>query len=128
MATISYHVLNGTQSVTLAEGVTYDGQYFAPGTYDVAVDGKYYSQFDRLHPLEGPARGMAWSATALGLIGELGVGAATASSLQIGLGLAAGLGATGLTFLFIGAAFFWVTASEKAPVPVLRPATGSVGA
>jgi len=130
MATISYHVLNGTQSITLAEDVTYNGETFLAGTYEVAVDGKYYSQFDRSHPLDGPTRGLAWSATALGLIGQLGVGAATASALQIGLGLAAAMAAIGLTLLFLGGALVWVTGAESSSVraPALRPATGMTGA
>ena len=97
MATVGFHVLNGTQTVTLAEDVEYEGEMFAAGTYDVPVDGRYWTGFDRQHPLEGPAREMAWSGTAHGLFAELGVGTVTHSTLQMGLGLAglfAGLGAT----------------------------------
>ena len=123
MATISYHTLHGTQTIVLTEPVEYNGETFAAGTYDFPIDGRYYSQFDRQHPLEGPARGLAWSGTALGLIGQLGVGTVTASALQLGLALAALFAGVGATFLFIGAGLFWATRPEKAPVPVLRTAS-----
>lgn len=122
MATIAYHTLHGTQTIVLTEPVEYNGETFAAGTYEFAVDGRYYSQFDRSHPLEGPARGQAWSATAIGLIGQLGVGTVTASALQLGLALAALFAGVGATFLFIGAGLFWATRPEKAEVPVLRTA------
>src|SRR5665811_1017590 len=37
MATISYHTLNGTQTVVLAEDVEYEGEVFPAGSYDVEV-------------------------------------------------------------------------------------------
>jgi hypothetical protein len=122
MATITYHTLHGTQTIVLTEPVEYNGETFAAGTYEFPIDGRYYSQFDRAHPLEGPARAQAWSGTALGLIGQLGVGTATASALQLGLAVAALFAGVGATFFFIGAGLFWATRPEKAPVPVLRPA------
>jgi hypothetical protein len=122
MATIAYHTLNGVQTVVLTEPVEYNGETFAAGTYEVPIDGRYFSQLDRSHPLEGPARAQAWSGTAHGLIAELGVGTVTASALQLGLALAALFAGVGATFLFIGAGLFWATRPEKAPVPVLRPA------
>ena len=123
MATIAYHTLTGTQTIVLTEPVEYNGETFAAGTYDFPIDGRYYSQFDRQHPLEGPARTQAWSGTALGLIGQLGVGTVTASALQLGLALAALFAGVGATFFFIGAGLFWATRPEKAPVPVLRTAS-----
>src|SRR5437773_314006 len=48
LATISHHVLSGTQTVVLPEDVTAaDGTVYKAGTYDFKVDGRYFSQFDR---------------------------------------------------------------------------------
>ncbi len=107
MATIAFHVLHGTQEVTLAETVEYEGETFEAGTYTVEVDGKYWTDFDRTHPLEGPARDLAWSGTAHALIGELGVGSVTSSTLQMGLGLSALLGGLGVVFLLTGGGLIW---------------------
>jgi hypothetical protein len=109
MATITYHTLHGTQTVTLAEDVEYNGEVFAAGTYDVEVDGRYWTDFDRRHPLEGPARGMAWSGTAHGLIGELGVGTVTHSTLQMGLGLSGITAGIGLFALLAGFGLVWAS-------------------
>lgn len=122
MATVTYHTLNGTQTVVLTEPVEYEGETFDAGTYDVAIDGRYFSQLDRQHPLEGPAREQAWSGTAHALVAELGVGTATASALQLALALAALLGGLGGTLILTGAGLVWATRSETQPVPVLRPA------
>src|SRR5918994_4615100 len=78
MATIAYHTLHGTQTVTLDEAVEYEGETFPAGEYEVAVDGRYWTGFDRQHPLEGPAREQAWTGTAHSLIvGSLGDHTAT---------------------------------------------------
>lgn len=118
MATISFHVLNGTQTVTLAEDYTAaDGTVYTAGTpIEFNVDGRYFSQFDRTDAVQGAARGLAWSPTALGLIGQLGVGAVTASSLQLGLGVAGMLGGLGLVFIFLGLGLVWAARPETAPV------------
>lgn len=122
MATISYHVLHSTVTVNLTEPAEYNGETFVAGAYDFPVDGRYYSEFDRAHPIEGPARGIAWSPTALGLIGQLGVGTTTASALQMGLGLAAAFGAVGATLLFIGLGLVWATrATEPEKATVVKP-------
>ncbi len=123
MATVAYHTLHGTQTVVLTEDTEYKGQVFKAGTYEVPVDGRYFSEFDREHPLDGPARAQAWSGTAHALIGELGVGTVTASALQMGLALAALFAGVGGTFLLTGAGLVWATRPEIAPVPVLRPAS-----
>jgi len=107
MATIAYHVLHGTQSITLDETVEYNGETFEAGTYEFEVDGRYWTDFDREHPIEGPARDLAWSGTAHALVGELGVGAVTSSTLQMGLGLAALLGGLGAVFMMTGAGLIW---------------------
>ncbi len=134
MATISYHTLNGTQVVVLTqddidaaieseqlaadgtyEGVieAYQGQVLEPGSYEVPVDGRYWTGFDRGDLLDGPARDLAWSGTAHALVAELGVGAATHSTLQLGLGVAALLAGLGLVALVMGIAFVWYTRSEE---------------
>ncbi len=107
MATISYHVLHGTQTVTLDEDVEYNGEVFKAGTYEFDVDGKYWTGFDREHPIEGIAREQAWSGTAHGLIGELGVGTVTHSALQMGLALSGILAGLGLTVLIAGLGLVW---------------------
>jgi hypothetical protein len=123
MATVAYHTLHGTQTVVLPEDVEYKGEVFKAGSYEVPVDGRYFSQFDREHPLEGPARAQAWSPLAHGLIAELGVGAVTATTLQMGYGLAALFAALGATILVAGVGLVWATrATEKEKAPAFRPA------
>jgi hypothetical protein len=126
MATISYHTLHATTTVTFDKDVVVDGVVVQPaGTYDFVNDGKYWTGFDRTNPIEGAAREKVWTGTALALIGELGVGSVTASALQIGLGLAGLLAGLGGTILFTGLGLVWATrtASEKVKAPILRPAT-----
>lgn len=107
MATVGYHVLHGTQTVVLDEGVEYEGTFYEPGTYEFAVDGRYWTDFDRLHPIEGPAREMAWSGTAHGLFAELGVGTVTHNVLQMGLGLAGAFAGVGALALIAGFGLLW---------------------
>jgi hypothetical protein len=130
MATVSYHTLNGTQTITLtaddiagaieseqlaADGTyngvveAYQGQVLEPGTYEVAVNGRYWTGFERSDLLDGQARDLAWSGTAHALVAELGVGAATHSTLQLALGVAALLAGLGLVSVVTGAAFVWHT-------------------
>jgi hypothetical protein len=129
MATISYHVLNGTQNITLEEDYTApDGTFYAAGTaIPFNVDGRYYSQFDRSDPVQAAARGLAWSPTAIALIGELGVGAVTASSLELGLGVAGALGGIGVMFILAGLGLVWAVRPElakaRARVPEMAPVT-----
>ncbi len=126
MATIAYHTLHGTQTVVLTEPVDYNGKTYAAGTYEVPVNGRYWSQFDRLDPLDGKAREQAWTGTAHALIAELGVGSVTASALQMGLGIAAIAAALGATLLIVGFAVIWAarpatvteTAKVRTPAPV----------
>ncbi|MEP6469067.1 MAG: hypothetical protein ABJC24_04795, partial [Chloroflexota bacterium] len=123
MATVTYHTLHATTTVVLPEDVDYNGQIFKAGEYEFVNDGRYWVDFDRLHPIEGAARAQIWSPTAHALIGELGVGTATASALQLGLALAALFAGVGATILFSGAGLFWATRRETQAVPVLRTAT-----
>jgi hypothetical protein len=114
MATVAYHVLHGTQTVVLTEAVEYDGVVYEPGVYQFEVDGRYWTGFDRGHPIEGPARDMAWTGTVHGLFGELGVGTLTHTTLQVGLGLAGLLAGIGLTLVLTGAGMAWVARGEIA--------------
>ncbi len=134
MATISYHTLHGTQKVTLSQAdLTGDnglatefdcnGQmvpvpvpFPAEGvTCDFEVNGRYWTGFDRDVPVEAAAREMAWSGTAHALVAELGVGAATHSTLQLALGVAALLAGLGLVCTVMGAAFIWETRRRDRP-------------
>jgi hypothetical protein len=108
MATIAFHTLHGTQTIVLEEDVEYNGEVFEAGTYEFDIDGRYWTDFDRMHPLEGPAREMAWSGTAHGLIGELGVGTVTAQALTMGLAISGLLAGLGLTFILAGLGLVWV--------------------
>jgi hypothetical protein len=130
MATIAHHTLEGTQTITLTEDditaaieseqldpdgtyngvvVAYQGQVLEPGTYEVPVDGRYWTGFARTDLLDGPARDGAWSGTAHALVAELGVGAATHSTLQLALGVAALLAGLGVVSTVMGVAFIWHT-------------------
>lgn len=119
MATIGYHVLHGTQTVVLDEAVEYNGEVFSAGSYEAVINeigspervaaglGGYWTDFNRSHPIEGAARGQAWSGTAHGLFGELGVGVVTASTLQLGLGVSVLIIGLGLTIMLLGVGLFW---------------------
>ena len=102
MAAVGYHTLNSTQTVVLDEDVEYNGETFKAGSYDVAVDGRYWTDFDREHPIDGKVREQAWTGTVHGLFGELGVGTVTHSALQLALALAGLLAGIGATLLLAG--------------------------
>jgi hypothetical protein len=121
MATVAYHTLHGSTTVVLTEPAEYEGETFAAGEYEFVNDGRYWTGFNREHPIEGPARAQIWTPTAHALIGELGVGTATASALQLALALAGLVGGLGATLILTGAGLVWATRPEIAPVPVLRP-------
>ena len=126
MATVSYHTLHGTQTVILEEDFTAeDGTVYTAGTpYEIAVDGRYWADFDRSNPIDAAVRAQAWTGVAHALIGELGVGTVTASTLQMGLGLAGLFAGIGFTFILAGLGLVWaarpeavkVTARERVPV------------
>jgi hypothetical protein len=120
MATITFHVLHGTQTVVLGEDVEYNGEVFAAGEHEVPVDGRYWTDFDRMHPLDGQVREMAWTGTAHGLIGELGVGTVTHSALQMGLGLAGIFAGVGLTAIFAGLGLVWAVKGKDDEIRVLE--------
>ncbi len=126
MATIAYHTLHGTQTVVLPETVEANGQTYEAGTYEVPVEGRYWSDFDRSNPIDAAVREQAWTGTAHALIAELGVGSVTASALQIGLGIAALAAALGLVLVLMGGGVIWAArpAAEtaKATARVKAPA------
>jgi hypothetical protein len=129
MATIAYHTLHATTTVTFPEDVVVNGKVVQPaGTYDFANDGKYWTGFDRTDPIQGAARDKIWTGTAHALIAELGVGSVTASALTMGLGIAGLFALIGLTVLFAGLGLVWATraTTEKAKVPEFKPAASPV--
>jgi hypothetical protein len=139
MATIAYHTLHGEQTVVLTETAEWDGdgeegisaeaveyfggewdptttgvdEIFNPGTYQVPVNERYWTQFNRQHPLDGPARAQTWSGTVHGLFAELGVGAVTASLAQVGVGIAAVVLLMGIGFGAAGILLIWVAGAAK---------------
>jgi len=118
MATISHHILSGTQTVVLPADVTAaDGTVYTAGTYKFNVDGRYFSQFNRANPIEGKARDQAWSGTGLALISNLGVGTATATALQLGFGIAGLFAGIGIFALIAGFGLVWVAQALKEPAP-----------
>ena len=124
MATISYHTLHGATTVTFPEDVIKDGAVIQKaGTYDFVNDGKYWTGFDRTDPIQGAAREKIWTGTALALIGQLGVGSVTASTLQVGLGMAALMAGLGGILVLFGLGLVWAAsaATEKVKAPVLSP-------
>ncbi len=113
MATISYHTLNSTQTVVLPADVTAaDGTVYKAGEYKFAVDGRYWSAFNRANPIEAAAREKAWTGTAHGLIANLGVGTATATALQLGIGIAGLFAGMGFFALISGLGLVWATQSQ----------------
>jgi hypothetical protein len=147
MATIATHTLNGVQTVVLAEQVEWDGDgdgavaadaptvspgewdpatagqdaIFEPGVYTVPVNGRYWTGFNRSHPLDGPAREQAWNGTVHGLFAQLGVGATTATSLQMAMGIVGVTALMGVGFVAGGAGLVWAGMSgrkEDEPVVV----------
>ncbi len=112
MATIVYHVIYDTVEVELTETVEYNGEVFEPGVYEFDIDGRYWTDFDRMHPIEGPARGMVWTGTVHGLVGELGVGTVTHSALQLALALAGLFAGIGAVLILAGGGLYWAGRSE----------------
>lgn len=127
MATIAYHTLHGTQTIVLDKAVTADdGTVYAAGSYEFPIEGRYWSQFNRANPIEAAAREQAWTGTAHALIAELGVGSVTASTLQVGYGIAALAALLGATLLLTGGGIIWaarpVTEKVRTTVKATTPA------
>lgn len=142
MATIVHHTLTGTQMISLTAddiaaatesgalepdgtytGVVeaYQGQVLEPGVYEVPVDGRYWTEFNRTDLLDGPAREATWTGTTHALVAELGVGAATHSALMLALGIAGLLAGLGVVTLAMGVAFLWHTRQNMNKVPDTIP-------
>jgi hypothetical protein len=115
MATVAYHTLHSTQTVTLTEPKEYQGQTYQPGEYKVDVNGRYWTGFDRQNPIDGPARDLAWTGTAHALIANLGVGTVTASTLQMGFGMAGLFAGVGFALIVAGLGLVWVTRAATEP-------------
>jgi len=124
MATVAYHTLHGEQTVVLDENFTApDGTEYVAGTeYVVPVNGRYWADFDRTNPIDAAVRAQAWTGVAHALIGELGVGTVTASTLQMGLGLAGLFAGIGAAFIVTGLGLVWAVRPETEKVPALKPA------
>lgn len=101
-ARISYHVMHGTQTVVLEEDVEYNGELFKAGEYEFNIDGRNWQAFDRNHPLEGPARGLAWTGTVHALLATLAAATATATLVQFVMFFGIFLIGLGITFLLGG--------------------------
>jgi hypothetical protein len=86
---------------------------FEAGTYTVPTLDRYWTQFNRTHPLDGPARELAWSGVVHGLFAELGVGATSFSALQMGQAMALIAIAFGVAFIVTGAGLAWAAMSRK---------------
>jgi hypothetical protein len=124
MATITYHTLHSTQTVVLPADVTAaDGTIYKAGEYKFEVGGRYWSAFNRANPIEAAAREKAWTGTAHALIAELGVGTATATSLQLGVAIAGLFAGIGFFALISGLGLVWAVRVQTEPVrrTVLRP-------
>ncbi|PIT92501.1 MAG: hypothetical protein COU08_02215 [Candidatus Harrisonbacteria bacterium CG10_big_fil_rev_8_21_14_0_10_42_17] len=119
-ARINYHVLHGTQNITLDEDVTYNGEVFEAGEHTFNIDGRYWNDFDRNHPLEGPARELAWTATAHGLLANLAAGTATHSLVILTLFVGCLTIGFGVLFFLGGIAFFSAGHMKKKNVTVSR--------
>lgn len=103
---------------TLPQGEEYlatlrsDGNY-AAGTYTVPTLERYWTGFNRSHPLDSQARDLVWTGVVHGLFAELGVGATSFSALQMGQALALIAIAFGVTFVITGLGLVWVGMAKK---------------
>ena len=124
MATVAYHTLHGEQTVVLDENFTApDGTEYVAGTeYVVPVDGRYWADFDRTNPIDASVREQAWTGVAHALVGELGVGTVTASTLQMGLGMSGLFAGVGFAFILAGLGLVWAARPETEKVPALKQA------
>lgn len=86
---------------------------FAAGTYTVPTLERYWTGFNRMHPLDGKAREAVWTGVVHGLFAELGVGATSFSALQMGQAMALIAIAFGITFVITGLGLVWVSMAKK---------------
>lgn len=104
---------------TLPEGEEYltilgSDANFAAGTYTVPTLERYWTGFDRTHPLDGKAREAVWTGTVFGLFAQLGVGATSFSALQMGQALALIAIAFGIAFVITGLGLVWASSPQLA--------------
>jgi hypothetical protein len=104
---------------TLPQGEAYLGilrsdANFAAGTYTVPTLERYWTGFNRLHPLDGKAREAVWTGVVHGLFAELGVGATSFSALQMGQALALIAIAFGIAFIITGLGLVWAASPQLA--------------
>lgn len=104
---ISYHTLHSTVTVELLEDVEYEGTLYEAGTYDFDVDGRYFTDFNRQHPIEALARDAAWSPLAFGLLANLigGVNADYAAGMAHFMSWSIFVG-LGVMFIIVGTLVF----------------------
>jgi hypothetical protein len=127
LATITEHTLSST--VTLPSDIKdADGNIVAHAGDKVAVNGRYYADFNFANPVDSAVRGLAWSPLPLSLIGQLGVGAVTATSLQMGIAMVGMLLAIGFGFELAGFGLVWVARPEKVKVPAPKLAHAPIPA
>jgi hypothetical protein len=127
MATIAYHTLHGTTTVTIPADVVVDGKVVTKaGTYDFAAEGRYWTGYNRSDPIQAAARDKIWTGTAHALIAELGVGSVTASTLQMGLGLAGLFAGLGVVLIVAGFGLVWAVRPETAKAPAFRPVANPI--
>jgi hypothetical protein len=113
MATVSYHTLHATVTVTLPADVTAaDGTVVLAGDYQFVNDGKYWATFAKT-PVAAAARALVWTPTAQALIAELGVGTVTATAVQMGLGIAGLAAGVGGTIILLGFGLVWVGRGKR---------------
>lgn len=101
-ARISYHTLHNTVKVTLDKDAEYKGKTYTAGVHDVPINGRYWQDFDRQNPLDGPARTQAWSATVLGLLASLQAGFASHTLVELAWFVGLLVMGLGMTFLVGG--------------------------
>jgi len=112
-AVISYHVLHGTQTIVLEEDVEYKGEVFKAGEHTFEVNGRYWTDFDRMHPLEGPARDKVWTPTAQALLAQISAGVASDFQGQFARAMGLIIVGLGLTFVTVGGGLVWATKKEE---------------
>ena len=112
-ARISYHTLYSTQTIVLDKDVDYKGQTYNAGKHDFAVDGRYWQDFDRAHPIEGVARSQAWSSTVLGLLASLQAGFASHTLVELAFYFSLLVMGLGMMFLIGGMGIAYAGLKER---------------
>lgn len=114
-ARITYHTLHSTQKVVLNTGVQYDGSWYAAGSYDFPVEGRYWLDFDRMHPIEGKARDLAWTGATHGVLANLAAGTITHNFALFVKAFSLFVMALGAVFVFVGYCL-WYAGTKRKPL------------